>query len=276
MPDCVGRRLKYLIPNRFTVEAVKSIREHTDRPYKITVVDNHSDPEAHSDLKAKLPNDVEVVMNDRPLPSVASGRNKVWSLVDSEYFVLLHPDMRVTKGWLSNLLEALKMGEQEHFKPCAITPLSAPYLLSDEELYNRYKAHFAVNSLDAMQAYCDKHGIPCKDGVIYCEPVYPPFIANGEQLMMFAASKWFRDTVGEWDERYEGSNYDDVDMALMAITKGCEVLQSTNVFVQHLQSLTNGYGNLIKHNAEKFIEKWHLTPPIGSTDLFAKLRKEHQ
>jgi hypothetical protein len=268
------------------VEAVKSIREYTDCPYKITVVDNHSDPEAHSDLKAKLPDDVEVVMNDRPSPSVASGRNKVWSLVDSEYFVLLHPDMRVTKGWLSNLLEALKMGEKEHFKPCAITPLSAPYLLSktqppslqsdDEELYCRYKAHFAVNSLDAMQAYCDKHGIPYKDGVIHCEPVYPPFIANGEQLMMFAASKRFRDTVGEWDERYDGSNYDDVDMALMAITKGCEVLQSTNVYVQHLQSLTNGYGNLIKNNGEKFIEKWHLTPPIGSTDLFAKLRKEHQ
>ena len=215
-------------------------------------------------------------MNDRPSQSVASGRNKVWSLVDSEYFVLLHPDMRVTKGWLSNLLEALRIGEQRLFKPCAITPLSAPYLLSDEELYSKYKTHFTFNSLDAIQAYCDTYGIPCKDGVIYCRPVHPPFIANGEQLMMFAASKWFRDTVGEWDERYEGSNYDDIDMALTAITKGCEILQSTNVFVQHLQSLTNGYGNLITPNINKFMEKWNLTLPIGCTDLFANLRKAHK
>lgn len=268
----------HLYPNYFTVEAVKSIQELTDHPYELIVVDNYSDLEAFNDLKAKLPVNVGLIRNDRSSHSVNSGRNKIWSLLDSEYFVMLHTDIRVSKCWLTSLLADLDMAEKRFSKPCVISPLHVPYVLFDEKFYNRFKPHFTVNSLEALGAYCKKHAIPFKDGVINCEP-QKPFTDDGHQLMMFAASKWFRDTVGEWDELYEGANYDDCDMGLTAITKGCKNLQSQTVFLQHLQGVSYGFGHLQNSgiNQQRFIEKWGkpMFDELATGVLWQKLHREH-
>lgn len=265
----------HLYPNYFTVETVKSIRELTDYPYKLTIIDNYSDLEAFNDLKAKLP-DVEIIRNDRTSQCVNSGRNKIWSLVDSEYFVLLHTDIRVSKGWLSNLLAELNIAERQFDKPCVISPRYAPYMLSDEKLYSRFKDHFTVNSLEALRAYCNKYSIPFKNGVIHSYPFgHAPFTNSGSQLMMFVASKWFRDAVGEWDELYEGANYDDCDMGLTAILKGCKNLQSQTVFLQHLQGVSYGHGHLVGDNSQRFIEKWGKQMFDEMGDAWIRLHREH-
>lgn len=248
---------KHLYPNYFTVEAVRSIQELTEYPYELIVVDNYSDTEAFSDLKAKLPADVKLVRNDRPSRCVNSGRNKVWSLVDSGYFVLLHTDVKVTKGWLSNMVTEMKMAEEKFGRPCVMSPTFLPYPLLDKQLYKRFKAHFAVNSLQQLEAVCRKYGIPFSNGIVHCKP--PGFFTDdGHQLMMFAASKWFRDSVGEWDERYTGANYDDCDMGIVAILKGCKNLHSQTTYVHHLQGVSVGFGVLWDRtvNAKVFVKKW--------------------
>lgn len=251
----------HLYPNYFTVEAVKSIQELTEHPYELIVVDNYSDFEAFNDLKAKLPPNVKLIRNDRSSQCVNSGRNKIWSLVESD-FVMLHTDVRVSRYWLTSLLADLHMAEKRFSKPCVISPLYVPYVLSDEKLYSRFKSHFTVNSLEALGAHCKEHAIPFKDEVIDCEP-QKPFTDDGHQLMMFAASKSFRDSVGEWDELYGGANYDDCDMGLTAILKDCMNLQCQSVYIQHLQGASIGFGHLcdvdifgVDRNQKRFIEKW--------------------
>jgi len=233
----------YLWPNYFTLEAVRSIQSLTAVPYELIIVDNHSDPQAFESLKAELPGGVRVVRNDRPSRSVNSGRNKVWSLVESKYFVLLHPDVKVTKGWLSTWIAELEMAEKRYGRPCVISPTFVPYPLLDREAYRRFSGpgHFTVN-----------HEINVRSG--------PPgfWTDDGHQLMIFGASKWFRDVVGEWDERYTGANFDDCDMGITAIMKGCKNLISHRVYIHHLQGASIGFGVLRDRvtNAKVFIEKW--------------------
>lgn len=268
----------HLFPNFFTAEAVRSIQELTKESYELIVVDNYSDDIAFKDLKDRLPSNVQIVRNDRSSACVASGRNKVFSLVDADYFAMLHTDIRVSRYWLTSLLADLDRAEKQFRKPCAISPLSVPYVLSDEKLYNRFSGHFTVNSLEGLVAYCGKHGIPFKDGVVDCEP-QRPFTDDGHQLMMFAASKWFRDTVGEWDELYDGANYDDCDMGLTAITKGYKNLQSQTVFLQHLQGVSYGFGHLQNSgiNQQRFIEKWGkpMFDELATGNVWMRLHREN-
>jgi GT2 family glycosyltransferase len=256
---------EHLWPNFFTLEAVHSIRSLTPpSSYELIVVDNHSEPTALEALKSKLPSDVRVVENDRSSQSVASGRNKVWSLVDSNYFVLLHPDVKVTRGWLSNFVAELKMAEQRYRKPCVITPTYVPYPLLDEEAFKRFSGpgHFVVNH---------ELNVSCKPPGFWTD--------DGHQLMIFAASKWFRDIVGEWDERYTGANYDDCDMGITAILKGCKNLISHTTFIHHLQSMSKGFGALWDSvtNSKVFIKKWgkEMWNEMETGQLWIRLHREH-
>jgi hypothetical protein len=95
--------------------------------------------------------------------------------------------------------------------------------------------------------------------------------------MMFAASKWFRDTVGEWDEKYAGANYDDCDMGLTALIKGCKNLQCQSVYIQHLQGISVGFGHLCGGaNQQRFIEKWgkETFNKLGTGQLWIDLHKD--
>lgn len=237
------------------------------------VVDNHSDLEAHEDLRERLPSDVKLVRNDRPAKCVASGRNKIWSLVRSKYFVMLHHDVLVTRKWLANMISELEWAETHFEKPCAITPTFIPYPLLNKKLYERFNksGHLTVGSIKELDEWCRRFGIPCIDGVVWCKsPLSLPLTDDGHQLMIFVASKRFRDVVGEWDERYIGANWDDCDMGLTAIIKGCMNLQSHTTYIHHLQGLSIGYGALrdyggVDVNAEAFIKKW-------GRDVFEDLR----
>lgn len=268
----------HLFPNFFTAEAVRSIQELTKGSYELIVVDNHSDDTAFKDLKTRLPSNVEIIRNDRSSPSIASGRNKIFSLITAKYFVILHTDIRVCKGWLTSLLADLEVAEKKFGKPCVISPLYAPYVLSDETLYNRFRAHFTINSWEALAAYCKKHLISFKDGVINCE-IKRAVMDNGHQLMMFAASTWFRDTVGEWDEKYTGANYDDCDMGLTALIKGCKNLVSESVFLQHLQGVSIGVGQLQDSgiNQQRFTEKWgkQMWNEMATGHIWVRLHEEY-
>jgi GT2 family glycosyltransferase len=267
----------HIYPNQFTLEAIRSIQELTDGSYEIIVVDNYSDDEAVNDLMAKLPSDVVFVKNDRPSRSVNSGRNKIWSLVDADYFAVLHTDVRVSKGWLRNMLAELKMAEEKYQKPCVISPLHVPYFISDNSLYRRFSSHFTVDTQEKLEAYC-KSSCSFENGHVSCK-AYGFYTDDGHQLMIFLASKSFRDRVGEWDEQYVGGCYDDCDMGMTAILKGCKNLQSQTVYIQHLQGVSIGFGALQNQgiNAERFIEKWgkETFDELATGYLWKKLHREY-
>jgi GT2 family glycosyltransferase len=257
----------HIYPNQFTVEAIRSIQELTDGSYEIIVVDNYSDDDAVNDLIAKIPSDVIFVKNDRISRSVNSGRNKIWSMVDADYFAVLHTDIRVSKGWLRNMLAELKMAEEKYQKPCVISPLYLPYFISDQSLYDRFSSHFTVNTLEKLEARCKScRGVSLENGRVSCGS-YGFYTDDGHQLMIFLTSKRFRDKVGEWDEHYVGGCYDDCDMGMTAILKGCKNLQSQTVYIQHLQGVSIGFGALQDEgiNAEAFRKKW-------GEDTFNKLQ----
>jgi GT2 family glycosyltransferase len=267
---------KHPWPTQFTLEAVKSIKELTDVPYELVVVDNYSDPNCFEELKSKLPSDVKIVQNDRSSRCINSGRNKVWRMVEADYFALLHTDVRVSRGWLGNMLTELMSAEEKYGKPCVISPLYMPYFVSDNKTYQRFSQHFTVDTLEKLEAYCSSSGVGFQNGNVVCQPS-GFYTDDGHQLMIFLASKSFRDKVGEWDEQYTGSGYDDCDMGITAILKGCKNLQSQTVYIQHLQGASIGVGQLQGSgvNQQRFIEKWGKQWLDKMGDVWIRLHKEH-
>jgi len=265
----------HIYPNYFTLEAIRSIKELTDGSYEIVVVDNYSDDDAVNDLMAKLPSDVVFLKNDRPSRSINSGRNKIWSLVEADYFAVLHTDVRVSKGWLRNMLAELKTAEEKYQKPCVISPLHVPYFISDNSLYQRFSSHFTVNTQEKLEAYC-KSCCSFENEHVCCKP-HGFYTDDGHQLMIFLASKSFKDKVGEWDEQYMGSGYDDCDMGITAILKGCKNLQSQTTYIQHLQGASIGVGQLQDSgiNQQRFIDKWGKEWLDKMGDVWIRLHREY-
>jgi GT2 family glycosyltransferase len=266
----------HIYPNYFTLEAIRSIKELTDGSYEIVVVDNYSDDDTVNDLMAKLPSDVVFLKNDRPSRSINSGRNKIWSLVNTDYFAVLHTDVRVSKGWLRNMLAELKTADEKYQKPCVISPLYLPYFVSDNRTYQRFSQHFTVDTLEKLEAYCSSSGVGFQNGNVVCQPS-GFYTDDGHQLMIFLASKSFKDKVGEWDEQYLGSGYDDCDMGITAILKGCKNLQSQTTYIQHLQGASIGVGQLQDSgiNQQRFIDKWGKEWLDKMGDVWIRLHREY-
>lgn len=268
---------KHPWPTQFTLEAVKSIKELTDVPYELVVVDNYSDQNCFEEIKSKLPSDVKIVQNDRRSRCVNSGRNKVWSMVEADYFALLHTDVRVSRGWLGNMLTELMSAEEKYGKPCVISPLYLPYFVSDNRTYQRFSQHFTVDTLEKLEAYCSSSGVGFQNGNVVCQPS-GFYTDDGHQLTMFLASKNFRDKIGDWDERYAGGNYDDCDMGITTLTKGLKNLQSQTTFIQHLRGISIGQGVVTDMgvNAKVFVEKWGnpMFDEMQTGQLWIRLHRE--
>lgn len=255
---------EYRTPIWFTLRAIKSIQEKTSEPYELIVVDNYSSQGAYEELKGQLPEGVELVKNDRSLRSVASGRNKVLDLASGS-FVLLHPDVLVTRGWLRNFRRELEWAEEYFDAPAVITPTYVPYPLPST-MFNRYKAHYAIQE-EKLASFAQACGVPFKKNEIICYRPYTGSILrsataitdDGNQLMIFIASKRFIDVVGPWDESFTARDYDDCDWGIRALMAGCKNLQSHTTFIHHLQGHSYVPSSQLASNfpnQQTFIAKW--------------------
>lgn len=261
-----------------------------------------------ADIHSRLPPDVDVLVNDRPgrPDTQPSLRNLVVeharASASCEAFVLLHNDVRLSRGCLRNLVRDWRHAEQKWGRHSSIvSPRFIPYHLttpeleavSDDSFWAQLAANPNVKSATEMAAWCRQWGFGFEQAYrphVIGEVVAPDISEttdDGHQLMMFIASPRFFDDVGPCDEAYVGVNYDDCEWGMRALVAGKKNLQSTGALVGHIAGLSfklahgaNGERReawrIPGDNAQIFIAKYGraLFDEMQTGDLWTRLHRE--
>lgn len=261
---------KYRKPIQFTLNAIDSVMRNTEGDYELIVVDNYSHPDAFDEFMGLVPTGVRVIKNDRPSRSLSSGHNKVWSLVESDYFIFLHSDSLATKGYSSSFLENVQWAEKSFGRPAIVSPRYIWYPF-DPPKDEADACCLGVGTMSVLKTnlaqVCSQYGIPFKDDMVFCPPG-ASLTDDGHSIIIFATSKKLIETVGEWDEGFLYRDYDDADMGIRVIMSGCKNLVSQSTFIHHVQGSTYlpqiRIGSLMDdsilrsscYSQGHFIEKW--------------------
>lgn len=285
--------------NDILIEEIQYLEHITKHPHETTVV-YYDEGRSADELFDRLPQEVNIVKNDRTgrndiQPSL---RNKIVDLAeDDKYFVLLHNDVRVTVGWLDNLVNEMRNSEEKYGNGnCVITPRYIPYWYigsnGERTENNNFIAKYpgfwdefrnTVNclSLEAMRDFCNKWRFYF-DGVNVYSPHNSQYITdNGHQLMMFmGTNKVFRD-IGECDEDFVGLNYDDQDWGIRALLAGKKNLQSQTSLIGHVEGLSFCHKNIYNKrssNESVFINKWgkEMFDEMQTGKLWIRLHEEQR
>jgi O-antigen biosynthesis protein len=106
---------------RWTRRALEALRDHTEGPYEVIVVDNAS-PDRTVDRLGEAVRGVRVVPN-RTNVGFAAAADQGAAVARGRFLVFLNPDALVGKGWLPPLLEAL---EHDRWAGAAVPRLLNP------------------------------------------------------------------------------------------------------------------------------------------------------
>lgn len=92
----------------FTQEALRALRDHTEHPHRVVVVDNGSEPEVVRWLEAARRDGlIDVLALHRDNRGVAAAANDGWRLFETRHYVKLDNDIVIHKrGWLRELVHA--------------------------------------------------------------------------------------------------------------------------------------------------------------------------
>ena len=88
-----------------TKKALQSIKENSDLPYQLMVVDNASTDDTVKYLKTQP---IDNLVLNKENNGVAGGRNQGLRLAEAEYITLLDNDAEVKKDWQHQIIDALK------------------------------------------------------------------------------------------------------------------------------------------------------------------------
>lgn len=290
--------------NDILVEEIQYLEHTTKYPHETIVVYYDEDGSANELYDRLAGLKVKLIRNDRPgrndiQPSL---RNKVIDIVDNDsYFVLLHNDIRVTVGWLDNLISDMVKSESIYGNGnVVLTPRYVPYHYigskgdkSENEnfvgwypkFWSELEKNIKCSSLDQIGKQCEKWNIKfdginvhsprdCKDNVS----------DNGHQLMMFISRKKFFDEklggIGMCDENFIGWGYDDQDWGIRALLAGKKNLQCHGCLIGHIEGLTFYNKNTTPRGANHqiFIDKWGraMFDEMQTGQLWIRLHKDQR
>ena len=236
---------------------VKSIRELTEYPYELNIIDNQMPPKAREDLDEKVP-DVDILRNNTR--SYSAGCNLAMRSFDTDYLVVLHTDLLVSWNWLTCAVKNLVDSEKHYGVPCVTTFRLLPYPMSlklipwDTFLENVVSPETVISELD-------KWGFPWKTWNGIPIAISRPGLVtdHGWQIGVYMAGREFFDEVGPKEEALEA--YEDLDYGLRALATRCRSLISENVVLHHCGGLSalsgvwkGGGGRLNQPLIDKFGE----------------------
>lgn len=268
----------YAIFNDILVTQVKSIREMTDIPYKLNIINNEMHPNALADLKRRLP-DMEII--DVPKHEILNGpagENGAILNNKCDYLVILHTDVLVTWNWLSTWLAHVQVAEAYYGVPCAVSPEGL--LLYPK---NAGSQHIGYTPQE-MQGYMETtmqinwkpwNGVPV--GISGPKPPNHPMKLYdvGNELGLYMASKKFWEEVGLHDETMV-STLDGIDFGVRALKTRCRNLIGGGLWLHHIGGLHLGTGCRLYRNSDgnwigerEFVQKWGVEMRRKVADGFA-------
>lgn len=207
-----------------TRPCVRSIREHTDIPYELIIVDNGSEQVAADFAEGAAD---KAVLNPRNL-GFAAGMNCGLEVADGRYVAFVNNDTVLPDGWASKLVDTLRTRDGVGVVVPAVT------------------------------AAGDRRTVRSTPGDSV--EVLPPFgIAPSAVLYLMEASV-VRD-IGGWDERFVIAASEDTDLCLRLWVNDLDVVFDQRVLVEHVSKGTaedklDDWRGQWQRNREILFEKW--------------------
>jgi len=214
---------------------VETIRQHTDVPYELVIVDNGSMWEAAN--YAAQAADV-AILNDHNR-GFAAGMNQGLTAAQGDAVVFLNNDTEVPEGWLGRLLATLESHPEAGIVVPALTAAGNGKTVRDVpgEGFEYFQPFEAPPS-----------------GVVY---VMPTDLAR---------------RLGGFGEEYETASGEDIDLAFKVWVNDLDIIYDRRVLVDHLGHGTSDVklddrAGLWSRNRAIFFEKWSsLSTPVPRLD----------
>jgi len=231
---------------------IESIKNYTNYPYRITIVDNCSNYETKTYLRS-LKN-VKIITNEKNF-GFGYANNQAIRQTDAKYICFLNSDTIVTKNWLSRLVKGL-----EQNKAGIVGPVSN-----------------SVSSEIQLVDFKYVHPVDCNDDSkiqIFSEQNYNKFLEKAvetSRLIGFCmvTKKEILDKSGIFDDRYK-FNFEDDDLGLSVIEQGYRLYCLSGVFVYHFGGQTfkdrfksETHLEFLEKSKKLYVEKWYKTSRIN-------------
>lgn len=224
---------------QFTKMALESIRQHTEQPYEVVIVDNGSGPETVDWLRTL--EDVRVIYNPENR-GYAGGNNQAIAAARGEYIVLLNNDVIVTEGWLDGLLSA--------FDRVPGLGMSAPR--SNRVAGDQQTADSNYADGNEMQAYAKRRRERHRAQGYVTERAIGLCLCIDRRVI---------EEIGGIDERFGAGNFEDDDFCIRVRAAGYRIYVCDDVFIHHFGSQTFAANKVdwqksMHENWVKFAKKW--------------------
>jgi GT2 family glycosyltransferase len=205
-----------------TRRCVESIREHTDVPYELIIVDNGSAPEAASFAAEAA--DI-AVLNPRNL-GFAVGMNQGLARASGDFVAFVNNDTTLPTEWASRLVECLDSGVGIVLP--AVTASGNPYAIRSEPGTGRL--------------------------------VVPPFRHLPSGVVYLMETSTVR-ALGGWGEEFIVASREDLDLLFKVWANGLDVVLDERVLVDHVGGATadtklEEKAAVWKRNRDVFTQKW--------------------
>lgn len=228
-----------------TRQCLASIEAHTPEPHELIIVDNGSTDGTLDYLRDYTADhdNVRVVAN-RTNRGFAAGNNQGLAVARGDYLLLLNNDTIVTEGWLTRMLQVMKM----HPDVGVVGPMSN--YVSGPQLV-RGVSYEGLEGLDAFAArWAQSHDGQSREAtrvVGFCLLTRKEVIAR----------------IGGLDEQFGSGNFEDDDFCIRAFQVGFLARIALDAFVHHTGSQTFktakiDYRQSLMRNWELFKRKWNI------------------
>ncbi|MCK4248200.1 MAG: methyltransferase domain-containing protein [Candidatus Omnitrophica bacterium] len=225
----------------YTRIAVQSIREHTQCPYKLIIINDGSDAETTAWINDQT--DVLSLQNIHSL-GFPTACNLGLECVDTPFCMIINSDVKVTPGWLCKMLATMSANENIGILGPMTNRASGPQVDTGINYRNDQE----------LNAYAKK-----------LEMGYRPRLKTFERIVFFCAliRSELISKIGLLDESFGLGNFEDDDYCIRSIKAGYKNVIDQGVFVHHYGSQTFktqnlDYVKIMKTAEARFRAKWGL------------------
>jgi GT2 family glycosyltransferase len=240
------RKTSIIIPTFNGRELLKnciySIKQHTEQPYEIIVVDNGS-----SDGTVDFCRQEQISFISLPYNTgFPIACNKGLKLASGHTLLLLNNDVIVARNWLSNMLRCLYSRQD-----IGIVGPTTNFASGKQQVNMPY------TNLDEM---ANRYNEPDSTKWLICDRIVGLCMLFKREVM---------DSIGLLDEQFSPGHYEDDDYCMRARNGGYQLIIAGDVFIFHhgsasfVQQDMSTVQKLIACNRQKFIDKWGVTPHVN-------------
>jgi len=240
-------------------ECLESIKENTDIPYEVIVVDQGSNDGSLEYLKSL---DWIKLVSLKENVGVPKGYNIGMDHANpkSKFFMFLNNDCKVCKGWLEAMVSLAKSDEK--------IGIVGPKALVDDRRVRAIGGSINLETAEPKLLY-EFHD---KDDPMINKPIEVDYVDAA-----ILVKREVIDKIGKWDERFSPCFFENTDLCVRAKLAGYKVVYCPNSIVYHFHPGSTvrrlGVDKYMQINKQRFFEKWSKIKKVETNKEIDKARK---